>query len=449
MTFQALEAIRSSKFVVGYRPYLDLIPELLKGKEVLAGSMGKEVERARAAVDLAMEGRVALISSGDPNIYGMAGPGLEISSEVDVEVVPGVTSFTAAACRAGISFRESVAVISLSDLLTPWQRIEERLRLAAELGMPSAIYNPRSKKRNWQLQRALEIYTSARDRDVDVLVAKNVARIGQELFWTTARDLLDGLLEKIDMFTMLILSGKGMERGEVTENSLINIVGIGPGDRSQLTLEAADIHKTSAGIFGAERYLSEIKGVTGGDLAAHSGSYAERIAARFRESRLLSDRGLCSSILTGGDPSIFSSAWRIFNEARGICGLKISPGVSAFSAVAARAGAPLVNDFVLLSGPDHAERIGSISRAGFGAVVYNIEGTGLMAVLEELEPDRPCALARDVARNQEFMTVMMASDLMGARPSGFRFTLLIATQDSYIKDGRIIARRGYGNRHDY
>ena len=145
-------------FVVGYRPYLELIRDLLPGKKVFSSSMGKEVDRVRAAVDLLEEGSVALVSSGDPNVYGMAGLGLEMAPQPGrVEIVPGVTSFTAAACRAGLAFRECVAVISLSDLLTPWQDIEGRLRLAAESEMPVALYNPRSKRRDWQLIRALDI----------------------------------------------------------------------------------------------------------------------------------------------------------------------------------------------------------------------------------------------------------------------------------------------------
>jgi precorrin-3B C17-methyltransferase len=98
---------------------------------------------------------VALVSSGDPNVYGMAGLGLEMAARpASVEIVPGVTSFTAASCRAGLAFRECVAAVSLSDLLTHWPQIEGRLRLAAETRMPVALYNPKSRRRDWQLLRA-------------------------------------------------------------------------------------------------------------------------------------------------------------------------------------------------------------------------------------------------------------------------------------------------------
>ena len=181
-TAAATQAIRSADFVVGYRPYLELISDLLPGKQVFSSSMGKEVDRVATAVDLLEKGSVALVSSGDPNVYGMAGLGLELAEQPSaVEIVPGVTSFTAASCRAGLAFRECVAVISLSDLLTPWQQIEGRLRLAAETQMPVALYNPKSKRRDWQLLRALDICGPR-----DVLVAKNVGRDGR-------RDLLHQL----------------------------------------------------------------------------------------------------------------------------------------------------------------------------------------------------------------------------------------------------------------
>jgi precorrin-3B C17-methyltransferase len=449
MTFQAARAVQGADYVVGYKPYLELIEDLLEKKQVISSSMGKEVERAKTAVDLLNDGSVALVSSGDPNIYGMAGLGLELASARedigDVEVVPGVTSFAAAACRAGIVFRESVAVISLSDLLTPWSCIEERLKLAAEYHMPTAIYNPRSRRRDWQLKRALEIYGP----DTDVLVAKNVARIGEELHWTKAGSLLDleEREERIDMFTVLTLDGAGMVMGNASSQTRINIVGIGPGSSNKLTYEAESLLKGSSKIFGASRYLQAINGLPG-EKIMHQGSYAQRMGFRFMEAKAASKRGQQTSILTGGDPSIFSSAWRIFDEASG-CHLHLCPGVSAFSAVAARAGAPLVNDFVLFSGAVDPSRIKRLAKAGFGIVLYNLAGQDLPAILAEIDLSRPCVLARDIARDEETVLVMNASDLLEAKPNGFRFTLLVASADSYVKDGRIITRRGYQTKYSY
>ncbi len=450
-TVQAEDAIKRADFIVGYRPYLELIADLLPGKKVVSSSMGKEVDRAKAAVDLLHEGSVALVSSGDPNIYGMAGLGLEMmemagDSLDQVKIVPGVTSFTAAACRAGLVFRESVAVISLSDLLTPWPEIEGRLRLAAEQGMPAALYNPKSKRRDWQLLKALMIF----GEKTTALVAKDVGRPQEELFWTTSGSLLEdeALRERIDMTTLVILDGRGAFRGEACKEAGINIVGIGSGCKEQLTIEAESLLKGSAKIFGAERYLHLIGDISSGEKVDHSGPCPERMAARFHEACAVAEKGGRASILTGGDPSIFSSAWRILDP-HGTCNVHISPGVSAFSAVAARVGAPLIGDFALFSGPNDAKSAALMAGAGFGVAVYNARGHEIQLILQDIDPMRPCALARDVGREAEEAMVLTAGDLLEARPSGFRFTLLIASAHSYIRNGRIIARRGYETKYSY
>lgn len=449
-TVQAEEAILKADYVVGYRPYIELVADLLPGKETISSSMGKEVDRAKAAVDLLEKGSVALVSSGDPNIYGMAGLGLEMASEPkSVEIVPGVTSFTAAACKAGLIFRDSVAVISLSDLLTPWSEIEGRIRLAAEQGMPAALYNPKSRRRDWQLLKALTIF----GEETAALVAKDVGRPGEELFWTTAGRLLEdeALRDRIDMTTLVILGGKGAIRGEAFSNAGISVVGIGSGHKSQLTIEAQGLLKDSAKIFGAQRYLELIGEVSSAEKVDHSGSCPERMAARFKEASAVAEKGGSASILTGGDPSIFSSAWRILAqaEAQGNCKVHIAPGVSAFSAVAARAGAPLINDFVLFGGLNGAKSAASMAGAGYGVVVYNVRGHETQPILQEIDPKRPCALARDVGRQDEEAMVHTAEDLLEAKPSGFRFTLLIASSHSYIREGRIIAKRGYETKYSY
>lgn len=447
-TAQAEEAIRKADYVVGYRPYLDLIADLLPGKEIVSSSMGKEVDRAKAAVDLLKEGCVALVSSGDPNIYGMAGLGLEMASEPrNVEIVPGVTSFTAAACKAGLIFRDSVAVISLSDLLTPWSEIEGRLRLAAEQGMPAALYNPKSRKRDWQLLKAFTIF----GEDTAALVAKNVGRPGEELFWTTAGSLLEdeALRDRIDMTTLVILGGKGAIRGEAFSNAGISVVGIGSGHENQLTIEAQGLLKGSAKIFGAQRYLELIGEISSAEKVDHSGPCPERMAVRFKEAVAVAEKGGSASILTGGDPSIFSSAWRILAEAHGNCKVHIAPGVSAFSAVAARAGAPLINDFVLFGGLNGAKSAAPMAGAGYAVVVYNVRGHEIQPILQEIDPKRPCVLARDVGRQDEEAIVLTAEGLLEAKPNGFRFTLLIASAHSYIREGRIIAKRGYETKYSY
>jgi precorrin-3B C17-methyltransferase len=444
-TAAATRTISSADYVVGYRPYLELIGDLLPGKQVFSSGMGKEVDRVKMALDLSERGSVALVSSGDPNIYGMAGLGLEMAPEPSkVEVIPAVTSFTAASCRAGLFFRQCVATISLSDLLTPWPQIENRLRAAAETEMPVALYNPKSKKRDWQMLKALEICGSR-----EILVAKEIGRAGEEIFFTSSERLIEDpvLREKINMTTLVIILGRGTFRGKASQKSALGLVGIGPGNPENLTSEAESILKASDKVFGAERYLLEIDGVTSAEKISNIGPWSDRMDDRCKEASKAIEAGKRATILTGGDPSIFSSGWRIIEQS--ILPVHISPGVSAFSSVAAKAGAPLVNDFALLSSAHDPAGLSALAKAGFAVVVYNVKGQEIASLLEGVDPGRPVVLAQDVARNDEKFTMLTAEDLMAAGPSGFRFTLLVASANSHIKDGRIITKRGYENKYNY
>jgi precorrin-3B C17-methyltransferase len=446
MTRQALRTLQEAEIVVGYRPYLYLISDLLEGKRVVSSGMGGEVERAKAAADLLEEGSVALVSSGDPNVYGMAGLGLEVLDDPRrAEVVPGVTAFTAASCWAGITFRRSVAVISLSDLLTPWMDIERRLRLAAELGIPTAVYNPRSKRRDWQLEKALEIF----GEKARVLVARMVGRPAQEIFWSSAGELLgkEEIRDKIDMFTLLIISGQGMAHIPAAEQAPINVVGIGPAAGDQLTLEAESLLSSSAVILGAKRYQEMVEPAVQARIRGHDTPYQERIASRLEEARTAMERGERVAILTGGDPSIFSAAWRYLKGLQPSQRAHLAPGISAFSAAASRAGAPLVNDFALLSRPE--PQAAALSKAGFGVAIYNLAASELPSLLNLIEPAGPCLLARDVGRVGEFLLAAEAGDLGEARVEGSRFTLIMSSASSYLKGGRIIARRGYQTKYGY
>lgn len=444
-TFAATRTILSADYVVGYKPYLELIGDLLPGKQVFSSGMGKEVDRVRMALDLSEKGSVALVSSGDPNVYGMAGLGLEMAPEPSkVEIIPAVTSFTAASCRAGLFFRQCVAAISLSDLLTPWTQIETRLSVAAQTQMPVAIYNPKSKKRDWQMLRALEICGSR-----EILVAKDIGRTGEEIFFSSSDRLIEepSLRDSINMTTLLIILGRGAFREKASFESALNLVGIGPGNPENLTLEAESTLRASEKVFGAERYLLQIDGVTSAEKISHNGPWADRMDDRYKEAVQAIEKGKRASILTGGDPSIFSSGWRIMEQSQ--LPVHVSAGVSAFSSVAARAGAPLVNDFALLSSAHDPASLSILAKAGFAVVVYNVNGQEIVPLLEEIDPTRPVVLAQDVARNEESCTILSAEDLMAAKPSGFRFTLLVASANSHIRDGRIITKRGYENKYNY
>ncbi|MBN1323658.1 MAG: hypothetical protein JW986_06620 [Methanotrichaceae archaeon] len=449
ITRQAQQAITEASCVVGFRPYLEMVRGLIGERQVVSTGMGREVDRAREAVRLLEEGDVALISSGDPNVYGMAGLGLEIASRAGlshrVDVVPGVTSFAAAACAAGICFRRSIAMISLSDLLTPWSNIERRAALALELGISIAFYNPRSKKRTWQFRRVLEMMDERVERldRNEVILARNVARPDEEIRTTTATDLLenDRLMEWVDMSTLAIKIGDGVSRGSALHNSAINLVGVGPGDPNQLTLEAEKIIGESSLVMGARRYLGIVDCLVQGKTASQSGSWPERTASRLKMAREEAAWGGRATILSGGDPSLFGSAHRITKELP----VHISPGLSAFSALAARAGAPLVNDTVLLSGLDD-NALPQLLDSGFAAVLYNIDAPRLR-MATKIAANRPCAIARDLGRREERMVVQPGEDVRFL--DGGRFTMVIGGEGSNLDGGRIITRRGYQTKYSY
>ncbi|MDH7597906.1 MAG: SAM-dependent methyltransferase [Methanothrix sp.] len=443
MTLRARRAIEGADFVVGYRTYLDLIPSILKDKKVFPGRMGGEVERARLAVELLDDGSVALISSGDPNVYGMASIAIEVAlSSVDpsrIEVVPGVTAFSAAACRAGVVFRDSLAVVSLSDLLTPWEEIRHRIGVAASMGMPFALYNPRSSRRDWQLPAALEMLKDAGRGGDGVVIARNVSRDGESIRRCTLDDALLHAGE-IDMLTLLITGG--VHRAVAGEG--ISIAGVGPGSFENLTHEVVDAVSSATLLLGAERHLECIKELIGGDVFTGTGSREERQIQRFERAMRELRNGGSPVITVGGDPSIFSAAGRYVERGRSV---RMLPGVSAFAAAAARAGAPVSNDFVLLSRAVPPDRLSRLADAGFSIFLYNASGYAIKNISDRLPGSRPCAVARDVTRRGEFMEICSASELADLRLDGSRYMLIVSGPGSRIRDGMIVASRGYERKY--
>ncbi|HEY6838792.1 MAG TPA: cobyric acid synthase [Geobacteraceae bacterium] len=207
MTPAAQDAIEESAVVVGYKTYLDLITPLLVGKEVVSSGMMKEVERCREALFHAAAGKtVALVSSGDAGIYGMAGLVLELAdgddAQPEIVIVPGVSAVQAAAAALGAPLMHDFAVISLSDLLTPWDLIERRLVAAATADFVVALYNPRSKGRVRHLERAREILLAARPAATPVGIVRNASRPGEERVVTTLGEML---AHPVDMFSLVIV----------------------------------------------------------------------------------------------------------------------------------------------------------------------------------------------------------------------------------------------------
>lgn len=208
MTPKARQAIETADIIVGYATYTKLIQPLIKlGAEVTKGTMGREVERAKTAVQKALEGKhVAVVSSGDPGVYGMAGVVLEAAAlegaNVPVEVIPGVTAATAAASKLGAPIVSDFAVISLSDLLTPLELIEKRLHAAAQADFAIVLYNPQSIGRKEPLARAHQILLKYKRSDTPVGIVKQAGRKGEETSITTLKELLNC---DIDMVTTIIV----------------------------------------------------------------------------------------------------------------------------------------------------------------------------------------------------------------------------------------------------
>jgi len=214
MTFEAHQAIEKADVVVGYQTYLEFIEPLLVGKEVVSSGMMREVERCSQALAIAASGKlVALVSSGDAGIYGMAGLALELADlsvdgapspyqGVEIVVVPGVSAVQAAASVLGAPLMHDFAVISLSDLMTPLETIRKRLRAAADADFVVALYNPRSKGRVTQIEEAAAILIAARGPQVPVGIVRNACRSGEERIITTLGEMLS---HPIDMFSIVII----------------------------------------------------------------------------------------------------------------------------------------------------------------------------------------------------------------------------------------------------
>ena len=182
--------------------------------------MGREVDRAKTAVAKALENKVVVVvSSGDPGVYGMAGVVLETAAfekaEVPIEIVPGVTAATAAASKLGAPLVTDFAVISLSDLLTPWDQIEKRLNAAAEADFVIVLYNPQSLGRKKPLAKAHEILLRYRNPNTPVGIVKQAGREGEE---TTISSLEQLLLKDVDMATTIVV---GNSTTKIVNNQMV------------------------------------------------------------------------------------------------------------------------------------------------------------------------------------------------------------------------------------
>ena len=212
LTPAARAALEQADSVVGYGPYVEQVAPLLQGKDLVTMELGQELERAAKAVDLALSGHcVALVSSGDAGIYGMAGPLFRVLADrgwngrlPPVEIIPGVSAMQAAASLLGAPLMQDFCAISLSDLLTPWETIQLRIDSAARADFVIALYNPKSRQRNWQLLEARRILLEHRTKGTPVGIVQDAYRPDQKV---TVTDLghLDEYAEHVDMVTIVVI----------------------------------------------------------------------------------------------------------------------------------------------------------------------------------------------------------------------------------------------------
>ena len=205
MTLRARSALEDAQVIAGYGVYVDLVKPMFPEKEYLTTAMRKESERCRMAIEAACEGKtVAMISSGDAGVYGMAGLIYELSQgrNLQIEVVPGVTAALSGAAVLGAPLTHDFAVISLSDLLTPWEKIERRLEMAAAADFCIAIYNPSSIRRADHLRRACEILLRHASPETVCGAVRNIGREGERTELMTLSEMKD---YAADMFTTIFI----------------------------------------------------------------------------------------------------------------------------------------------------------------------------------------------------------------------------------------------------
>ena len=206
MTFEAYHAIENCDVIAGYHVYVDLVKDRFPDKKIITTTMRREEERCILALEEAETGAdVAFICSGDAGVYGMAGLIYETAQDypdVEIQVIPGVTAALSGAARLGAPLIHDFALISLSDLMTSWEKIQKRLRMAAEGDFAIVLYNPSSRKRADYLQKACDLLLRSRKPETVCGIVRNIGREGEESKVLTLRELRE---TKVDMFTTVLI----------------------------------------------------------------------------------------------------------------------------------------------------------------------------------------------------------------------------------------------------
>ncbi|HIS81234.1 MAG TPA: precorrin-3B C(17)-methyltransferase [Candidatus Scatomonas merdavium] len=206
MTVEAAEALRKSDVIIGYTVYVELVKEHFPDKEFMTTPMTREVDRCVLAFEEAKKGRVvSMICSGDAGVYGMAGLMYEVGvqyPEVELSIIPGVTAATGGAAVLGAPLIHDFCLISLSDLLTPWEKIEKRLLNAAEADFVICLYNPSSRKRHDYLAKACDLVLRFQGEDTVCGIVENIGREGEAWKVMSLKELRD---TQVDMFTTVFI----------------------------------------------------------------------------------------------------------------------------------------------------------------------------------------------------------------------------------------------------
>ena len=206
MTKRAYDALQACDVITGYHVYVNLIKDDFPDKKFLVNGMRKEVDRCKMALEEVLKGQnVAMISSGDVGVYGMAGIMLQVAAdhpELDIEVIPGVTAACSGAAVIGAPLISDFCLISLSDLLTPWEKIAKRLDCASQADFCIALYNPSSHKRHDYLQKACDIMLKNQPGTIPAGIVRNIGREGESYELTTLAELRD---KEVDMFSTVII----------------------------------------------------------------------------------------------------------------------------------------------------------------------------------------------------------------------------------------------------
>ncbi|MBR4641688.1 MAG: precorrin-3B C(17)-methyltransferase [Selenomonadaceae bacterium] len=209
MTPKARKAIEEAQVVAGYNTYIKLIEKILGGKKIIGRAMMQEVERCHLAIEETLAGQnVAVVSSGDSGVYGMAGLVLEMILDLPedkrphFEIIAGVSAVNAAAAILGAPLMNDFAIISLSDLMTPWELIKRRVSSAAAGDFVIALYNPKSKRRVTQLVEVQKILLQFREKNTPVGIVTNAGRIGESKIISTLENFIQ---EEVNMFSLVII----------------------------------------------------------------------------------------------------------------------------------------------------------------------------------------------------------------------------------------------------